>query len=83
MGDDTTAGKVIPLVSRICAVADVFDALTNDRPYRASQPNLTVYEMKAAERGRYFDPPVLDAFLSQRATGEAIQQEYRERTVRR
>jgi putative two-component system response regulator len=71
------AGDAIPLVGRICAVADVFDALTSDRPYRAAVPNATVYEMMAAESGRHFDPAVLTAFLAQRARVEAIQWQYR------
>lgn len=72
------AGDAIPLVSRICAVADVYDALTSDRPYRPALPNATVYEMTSAERGRQFDPGVVDAFLSQRPAVEAIQQQFRD-----
>jgi cyclic di-GMP phosphodiesterase len=71
------AGDAIPLAGRICAVADVFDALTSDRPYRAALPNHTAYDMMAAERGRHFDPAVLDAFLAQRAALEAVQQRHR------
>lgn len=71
------AGDAIPLAGRICAVADVFDALTSDRPYRAALPNHTVYDMMAAERGQHFDPAVLDAFLAQRSAVEAVQQQYR------
>jgi putative two-component system response regulator len=71
------AGDAIPLAGRICAVADVFDALTSDRPYRAALPNHTVYDMMAAERGQHFDPAVLDAFLAQRSAIEAVQQQYR------
>lgn len=74
------AGDAIPLVGRICAVADVFDALTSDRPYRAALPNHTAYDMMAAERGRHFDPAVLDAFLAQRSAMEDVQQQYRYRT---
>lgn len=74
-------GEAIPLVCRICAVADVFDALTSDRPYRPALPNSTVYEMTTAERGRQFDPAVLDAFLSRRDAVEAIQQQYRDRAA--
>jgi putative two-component system response regulator len=77
------AGEAIPLVGRICAVADVFDALASDRPYRPALPNATVYEMMAAERGRHFEPRVLDAFFSQRRAVEGIQQEYRDGAGRR
>jgi putative two-component system response regulator len=57
------AGEEIPLEGRIVAVADVFDALTSDRPYR---PALSVAEARAhiaAGRGTAFDPQVVDAFL--------------------
>ena len=77
------AGDSIPLVGRICAVADVFDALTSDRPYRPVMPNSTAYEMMAAERGRHFDPRIIDAFFSQRAAVDRIQQNYRDRAVSR
>ena len=72
-----SAGDAIPLAGRICAVADVFDALTSDRPYRAALPNHTAYDVMAAERGRHFDPAVLDALLAQRSAMEAVQQQYR------
>lgn len=75
------AGEAIPLAARICAVADVFDALTTNRPYRSALPNHTVFEMMAAERARQFDPQVLDAFLSERAAAETIQQRYRDGTA--
>ncbi len=74
-----TAGEAIPLFGRICAIADVFDALTTDRPYRAALPNDKAYEMMASERGRHFDPALLDIFLSQRAAVEATQRELQER----
>ena len=76
-----TAGEAIPLVGRICAVVDVFDALTSDRPYRHALPNSVAYGMVAAERGQHFDPGVLDLFFSQREQVEEIQQEYRDRAV--
>ena len=56
-------GEDIPLEGRIAAVADVFDALTSDRPYRAS---LSAAEARAhieAGSGTAFDPNVVDAFL--------------------
>jgi cyclic di-GMP phosphodiesterase len=57
------AGADIPIEGRIAAVADVFDALLSDRPYR---PAFGVAETKqtiAAERGTHFDPEVVDALL--------------------
>lgn len=59
-----TSGEEIPLAGRIVAVADVFDALTNDRPYK---PAMSLDEALAEIhllRGRQFDPDVLDAFAA-------------------
>ena len=58
------AGRAIPLYGRICAVADVFDALTSVRPYK---PAFGVEESLAIMRegrGAHFDPELLDLFLS-------------------
>jgi putative two-component system response regulator len=69
------AGPAIPLHGRICAVSDVFDALTMDRPYRAALPLDRVFAMLEDERGCHFDPEVLDAFLADRDEVIAIRQE--------
>ncbi|MBI4503743.1 MAG: HD domain-containing protein [Gemmatimonadetes bacterium] len=66
------AGDAIPLEARICAVADVFDALSSDRRYREALPLETVFEMMASQRGRHFDPRVLDALLGCRTEVEAV-----------
>jgi putative two-component system response regulator len=52
----------IPLASRIVGLADVFDALTHERPYKSAWPvNLAVDEINAG-RGAHFDPAIVDAF---------------------
>ena len=57
------AGGDIPLSGRIVAIADVFDALTHERPYKeAWSVELSVAEMEL-QRGRQFDPALLDVFL--------------------
>ena len=56
------AGQRIPLPGRIAAIADVFDALTNDRIYRPAMSIETALSILATGRGSLFDPPVLDAF---------------------
>ncbi len=57
-------GKEIPLVGRICAVCDVFDALTSDRPYKkAWTVDDAVKEIKKMS-GAYFDPEVVDTFMA-------------------
>ena len=68
------AGEKIPLEGRICAVADVFDALTNDRHYRDALTNLTVYGMMESEKERHFDPRVVQAFLDHRKEIEEAQE---------
>jgi putative two-component system response regulator len=56
-------GEAIPLEARIVAVADVFDALLNKRPYKEAWPvEDAVAEIKA-NRGKHFDPAVVDAML--------------------
>jgi PAS domain S-box-containing protein len=57
------AGEAIPLVGRVVAVADVFDALTHDRPYKSAWPvEHAIAEIKRAS-GSKFDPRVVAAFL--------------------
>jgi putative nucleotidyltransferase with HDIG domain len=56
-------GEQIPIGARIFAVADVFDALTTDRPYKAALSYRSAVDSLASERGTHFDPDVVDAFL--------------------
>jgi putative two-component system response regulator len=58
-------GEEIPIEGRIAAVADVFDALTRDRPYREAMPLDEAAALMAEGRGRHFDADVLDAFMAQ------------------
>ncbi len=58
------AADAIPLGARIFAVADTFDAITSDRPYRSAQsPEAAIAEIKRC-RGTQFDPRVVDTFLT-------------------
>ena len=57
-------GADIPVEGRIAAIADVFDALTSDRPYRKARPLTEAVEIMRAERGTHFDPMLLDLFLA-------------------
>ena len=56
-------GEEIPLAARIFAVADVWDALTSDRPYRPAWSEEKALEYLRSQSGKYFDPKVLDVFL--------------------
>lgn len=57
-------GEEIHLVSRITAVADVFDALYNERPYKEPWPINKVVEYFKEEKGKRFDPKIVDILLS-------------------
>ena len=54
----------IPLYGRIVCVADVFDALTTKRPYKEPWTLESAFELLKKERGRQFDPELVDAFVS-------------------
>lgn len=56
-------GSAIPLAGRIVAVADVFDALTQQRPYKPAWPIAEAVGEIDRQRGRQFDPAVVDAFM--------------------
>ena len=58
-----TSGEAIPLSGRIVSVVDFYDALTMDRVYRPAFPHEKALEMLAAERGKAFDPAIVDCFL--------------------
>ncbi len=60
------AGEAIPLVGRIVAVADVFDALTHDRPYKPAWPVERAIAEIGNGAGSQFDPRVVTAFLALR-----------------
>ena len=60
---DGLAGQDIPIEARIVAVADVFDALTHSRPYKAAWDVPTALAEIQSQSGRQFDPIVVTAFL--------------------
>jgi putative nucleotidyltransferase with HDIG domain len=60
---DGLAAEAIPLSARIVAVADVYDALTTDRPYRAALPPGEAVAHLMAQAGRTLDPRVVAAFV--------------------
>ena len=57
------AGEAIPIEGRIVAVADVFDALTSDRVYRKAFSVDEAVQLMREQRGKHFDPVLLDAFM--------------------
>jgi putative nucleotidyltransferase with HDIG domain len=69
-GYHSTQGDDIPLESRIISLADVYDSLTSDRPYRKAMPPFEVREMIVKGSGTEFDPDVVEAFLTVFRRGE-------------
>jgi response regulator RpfG family c-di-GMP phosphodiesterase len=57
------AGEEIPLVGRICAICDVFDALTSNRPYKDAWPMDAALEEIRSQSGQHFDPRLVELFL--------------------
>lgn len=57
------AATNIPLEGRIVAIADVFDALTHARPYKAAWPRVAAIQEIVSQSGKQFDPAVVEAFL--------------------
>ena len=70
------AGESIPIEGRICCVADVFDALCSERPYKPRFPLKKCLEIMLSERGTRFDPKVLDAFFARFEQIEEIRQNH-------
>lgn len=70
------SGINIPIVGRIVAIADVFDALTTVRPYKTAWPVEKALELIAAEAGQHFDPELSRLFLDAEAEVRRIAHEY-------
>jgi len=56
-------GQATPIAARIVAIADAFDVMTHDRPYRAAMSKEDALAEVARQRGQQFDPRLVDAFL--------------------
>lgn len=57
-------GRAIPLSGRLMAIADVYDALVSSRPYKLPISHADAVASIVAERGRHFDPDLVDVFVS-------------------
>jgi len=69
-------GDQIPIEGRICCVADVYDALCSERPYKPAFPMEKCLEIMLSERGTRFDPIVLDAFFRRLSDIEKVRLTY-------
>jgi putative nucleotidyltransferase with HDIG domain len=63
-GYHPVSGEDIPLEARVIAVADVYDSLTSDRPYRKAMSTYEAKEIIVKGSGTEFDPKVVNAFLA-------------------
>lgn len=69
-------GAMIPLMGRIVAVADVFDALTSARPYKAPWTLEKAFALLKEESGEHFDPDVVACFTKNHAQVKAIYEQF-------
>lgn len=69
-GYHPTRGAEIPIEARIISVADVYDSLTSDRPYRKAMSPFEAKDIIVKGRATDFDPRVIDAFLAAFQLGE-------------
>jgi two-component system response regulator RpfG len=68
----------IALCARIVAVADVYDALTSARPYKKAWSSEEAFVFLRQQRGKHFDPHLVDAFIGVQRDVERIQREMRD-----
>lgn len=70
------SGENIPLIGRIAAIADVFDALTSMRPYKKAWPLEKAFKYIENEKGKHFDPQLVSVFLENKKYIEEIKYKY-------
>ena len=69
---DSLKGEQIPLFARILAVADAFEAMTSDRPYRPALSSEQALAELQRMRGVQFDPGIVDAFCAWAQTDDLV-----------
>ena len=72
------AGDAIPLTGRIVAIADVFDALTSVRPYKRAWSEEEAVGYLIEQKGRHFDPALVDLFVAQLPTIRTVRERWAE-----
>jgi putative two-component system response regulator len=72
------AGEQIPLEGRIVAIADVFDALTSKRPYKAAWSEQAALDYLRQQKGRHFDPALVDLFIEHMPAVRKIRERWAE-----
>jgi len=74
------SGEAIPISAKLMAVADVYDALISKRVYKPAYPHEQAVEMILAERGRHFDPDVVDVLQDVAEIFRDIAQSFKDHT---
>lgn len=69
-------GTQIPIEARITAIADVFDALTNKRPYKAAWSIADTLDYMQSQSGKHFDPDLIKLFVENKETILQIKQQF-------
>lgn len=72
------SGTDIPLTARIVAIADVYDALSSERPYKKAWPEEKVIALLEEEAGQHFDPDLVPKFIKCLPRVHEIQQKYKD-----
>jgi putative two-component system response regulator len=67
-------GEAIPLAARVVAVADAFDAMTTDRPYRGALAPAEAFQRLQDGRGEQWDPDAVDSFLAAYARSDEAEE---------
>ncbi len=71
-------GEQIPVFARVVTIADVFDALISERIYKRAWSEAEVTEYLLDQRGKFFDPNLIDLFLAITPVIQAIRKKYRD-----
>ncbi|MEX2444071.1 MAG: HD domain-containing phosphohydrolase [Alkalispirochaeta sp.] len=69
-------GGTIPIAARITALADVYDALTSQRPYKQPWSHEDTRELIQSEAGSHFDPLIVEAFRNRERGFEAVRRQH-------
>ena len=76
------SGTDIPIAARIVALADVFDALTMERPYKKAWPIEEAYDYLRDNAGAHFDPELVERFIEQDAEVRAVKADWDARATK-
>jgi PAS domain S-box-containing protein len=77
------SGEKIPLSARIVALADVYDALISERPYKRSYTHEEAVAEITSQCGKHFDPEIVDVFTEKESIFNALARKYRDKEKQR